>query len=228
MIVGQSVLGIIPARGGSKGVPRKNLRTVGGKPLLGWTIEAAKRSRYIDRLVVSSDDAEIRAAAKGLGCETLERPAALARDETPGIEPVLHALSALPGFDWVVLLQPTSPLRATEDIDGTLKRCVDGAAEACVSVTEARETPYWMFRLAGEQRLERLLASAELPDRRQDAPPVYVLNGAVYVARSAWLAQSKTFLAEGTLGYPMPQERSIDIDTEQDLHLVELMLQRNS
>jgi CMP-N,N'-diacetyllegionaminic acid synthase len=227
MIDGKSVLGIIPARGGSKGVPRKNLRAVGGKPLLAWTIEAAARSRYIDRLVVSSDDAEIRAAAKALRCEALERPAELARDETPGIEPVLHALSVLPDFDWVVLLQPTSPLRTTQDIDGTLKRCADGAAEACVSVTAARETPYWMFKLGSEQRLERLLASAELPDRRQDAPPVYVLNGAVYVARTAWLAQSKAFLAHGTLGYPMPQERSVDIDTEQDLHLVEWMLQRN-
>src|SRR5262245_46630071 len=102
MIGGQSVLGIIPARGGSKGVPRKNLRAVGGKPLLGWAIEAALRSRYLDRVVVSSDDAEIRAAAKALGCEALERPAELARDDTPGIAPVLHALSALQGHDWVV------------------------------------------------------------------------------------------------------------------------------
>jgi N-acylneuraminate cytidylyltransferase len=226
MIGGQSVLGIIPARGGSKGVPRKNLRAVGGKPLLGWAIEAALRSRYLDRVVVSSDDAEIRAAAQALGCDALERPAELARDDTPGVAPVLHALSVLPGYDWVVLLQPTSPLRSTEDIDGTLERCIDGGAESCVSVTEARETPYWMFTLGNARRLKRLLASAELPDRRQDAPLVYVLNGAVYAARVAWLMQSKTFLADGTLGYPMPNERSVDVDTEQDLRLVELMLQR--
>ncbi|HWA36433.1 MAG TPA: acylneuraminate cytidylyltransferase family protein [Burkholderiales bacterium] len=228
MIAGQSVLGVIPARGGSKGVPRKNLRSVGGKPLLAWTIEAAARSRYLDRVVVSSDDAEIRAAAKALGAEALERPAELARDDTPGIDPVLHALSALPGFDWVVLLQPTSPLRSTEDIDGTLRRCLDRGADACVSVSPARETPYWMYTLGSSERLERLLPSAALPDRRQDAPPVYVLNGAVYAARTGWLSRSKTFLADATVGYPMPHERSVDIDTEQDLQLVDLMLQRNS
>jgi CMP-N,N'-diacetyllegionaminic acid synthase len=228
MIGGQSVLGVIPARGGSKGVPRKNLRTVGGKPLLAWTIEAAARSRYLDRVVVSSDEAEIRAAAQALGAEALERPAELARDDSPGIDPVLHALRALPGFDWVVLLQPTSPLRAAEDIDGALQRCVEQRANACVSVCAARETPYWMFTLGADRRLQRLMAGAEMPDRRQDAPPVFVLNGAVYVARSAWLAETKTFLGDGTVGYPMPDDRSIDIDTEQDLQLLELMLQRNS
>jgi N-acylneuraminate cytidylyltransferase len=228
MIEGQSVLGIIPARGGSKGIPRKNLRLVGGKPLLRWTIEAASRSRYIDRLIVSSDDAEIMAAAKDLHCEPFKRPAELARDDTPGIAPVLHALAVLPSFDWVVLLQPTSPLRSAEDIDGSIEACALHGGNACVSVALARETPYWMFRMDGDRRLRPVLPESQLPDRRQDAPPVYVLNGAVYVARSAWLKESKSFVTAETRGYPMPGERSVDIDTEQDLHLVELMLQRDT
>jgi len=225
MIANQNVLAIVPARGGSKGIPRKNLRTIGGKPLIFWTIEAARRSGYIDKLVVSSEDAEIIAAARSLGCDVpFVRPADLARDETPGIAPVIHALSVLPDFDVVVLLQPTSPLRSTTDIDGCIEGCAHGNVNACVSVTQAKESPYWMFTLDSLGSLLPMLAQSQIPDRRQDLPPVYVLNGAVYVARCAWLKETHSFLTPETRGYVMPEERSIDIDTPQDLELAELML----
>src|SRR5271157_3678171 len=142
MIQNQSVLALIPARGGSKGVPRKNLREIAGKPLIAWAIEAGRQSRYIDRLILSSEDPEIMAQARSWGCEVpFVRPAELARDDTPGMEPVLHALTALPEeYDYVVVLQPTSPLRLAEDIDGCLETCLRQEAPACVTVAEVDQS----------------------------------------------------------------------------------------
>jgi CMP-N,N'-diacetyllegionaminic acid synthase len=114
MINGKTILGIIPARGGSKGIPRKNLIIFGGKPLMAWTIEAGLQSHYIDRLILSSEDEEIIAVAREWGCEVpFIRPAELSRDDTPGIEPVIHAIKTLKtSYDYIILLQPTSPLRS--------------------------------------------------------------------------------------------------------------------
>lgn len=225
MINGKSVLAIIPARGGSKGVPRKNIRNLAGKPLIAWTIEAARKSAYIDRTVISSDDPEIIAVAKNWGCEApFVRPADLARDDTPGIDPVLHALKELSGYDYVVLLQPTSPLRTEEDIDGCITRCEEKSAPACVSVTEPAHHPQWMFILSDADVL--LPISEQRGVRRQDLPAVYALNGAVYVARTAWLIETRNFLSEGSHGYVMPLSRSIDIDTEQDIAFATCLLQQ--
>lgn len=226
MYCDKTFLAIIPARGGSKGVPRKNLHMVAGKPLLAWTVEAAKKSRYIDRLILSSEDAEIIAAALSLGCEVpFVRPVELARDDTPGIEPVLHALQVLPEkYEYVVLLQPTSPLRRAEDIDACIARCVEQEAVACVSVTEATQHPYWMYQLVQEGFLRPFLPQEKVPVRRQDLSPVYALNGAVYVARCDWLQEKRTFLSEETVAYVMPPERSIDVDSMYDLLLAEFLL----
>lgn len=225
MIKGKSVLAIIPARGGSKGVPRKNIRTVAGKPLIAWTIEEAKKSRYIDRLILSSEDPEIIRVAGEWGCDVpFVRPAELAQDDTPGIEPVLHALTLLPDYDYVVLLQPTSPLRTVEDIDGAVELCLSKAVKACVSVVEPTKSPYWMFKLDREGHMYPLIDTGELASRRQDLPKVFALNGAVYVAECEWLKEKRTFLAEGTLAYEMLAERSADVDSEADLHWCELLL----
>ena len=226
MIDGRSVLAIIPARGGSKGVPRKNVRDVGGKPLLAWTINAANASAYIDRLILSSDDPEIIAAAKDHGCEVpFVRPASLAADDTPGTAPVLHALEAVPGYDVVVLLQATSPLRTQVDIDGCLRLFVDSGCKSCVSVTEAGENPHWMYSLARGGELRPLLEGGPAVARRQDLPKTYLLNGAVYVSDARWFATEQTFLPSGVVGYVMPAERSLDIDTELDMALASLLLE---
>jgi N-acylneuraminate cytidylyltransferase len=223
MIGGRKVLAVIPARGGSKGVPRKNIREVGGRPLIAWTIEEARKSKYIDRLVLSSDDAEIIAVARSWGCEApFVRPAELARDESPGIDPVLHAMEMVPGFDWLVLLQATSPLRTVDDIDGCLERCAATGADACVSVTPAEQSPYWMFTLGNDGRMRPLLPASGESSRRQDLPPAYLLNGAVYVAGCEWLRRTKTFVTEETIGFVMPPERSLDIDTERDLQILDI------
>ena len=219
MINGKSVLAIIPARGGSKGVPRKNIKEVGGKPLIAWTIEEAKKSKYIDRLILSSENDEIIAVARQWGCEVpFVRPMELARDDTPGIEPVLHAIETLPEkYDYVVMLQPTSPLRKAGDIDGCIECCIQNGAPACVSVTQPDHNPYWMFAIGKEGQLKPLIAAKPLISRRQNLPKVYALNGAVYVARREWLKEKRNFVSEETLAYVMDRERSLDIDSEYDV-----------
>ena len=221
MIGTQRVLALVPARGGSKAVPRKNVREVGGKPLLAYTVDAALASSLIDRLIVSSDDAEILAAAHGSGAETLVRPAPLASDEAATLDVVLHALDAVPSFDIVVVLQPTSPLRTTSDIDGAVRACIDAGAPACVSVCAVSESPYWMFTVGSDRRLRPLLDTPGRASRRQDLPDVLRLNGAVYVARTAWLRRTRAFVTPETIGYEMPESRSLDIDTEIDLAWLE-------
>lgn len=224
MIQSDSVLAIVPARGGSKGASRKNLRPLGGRPLVAWTIAAARSSKYIDRLILSSEDAEIIQTAKDWGCDVpFVRPQELAADDTPGIAPVLHALRALPGFGLVVLLQPTSPFRSTQDVDACIEACALGAAPACVSVTESEHSPYWTYKLDADRRLKPIISEVGLPSRRQDLPSTYVLNGAVYVARTDWLLRIGEFITEETTGYVMPALRSLDIDTELDLRIAEFM-----
>lgn len=226
MIGARRVLAVIPARGGSKGVPRKNIRDLAGKPLLAWSIEAAKRSDHIDRVIVSSEDGEILDVAKAWGADVpFVRPELLARDETPGIDPILHALEQLPDYEYVVLLQPTSPLRTAEDIDRCIEQMLRAEAPCCVTVTEPAKSPYWMYTLGADNRIEPLI-QAEQVARRQDLPPAYALNGAVYVAETEWLKRSKSFLAAGVVAHIMPGERSLDIDTELDLYLAEAMLKR--
>ena len=225
MIDGLRTLAIVPARGGSKGVPRKNLRVVGDKPLIGWTIAAAQASSHVDRVIVSSDDDEICGAAARYGDGiALKRPAELATDEATSLDVVLHAVDALPGFDVAILLQPTSPLRITADIDGCLEMMVRRGANSCVGVCEVSESPYWMYRLDGDDRLVALLDTKQNFNRRQDLPPVFLPNGAVYAFRVDWIRTSRLFIDAETIGYVMPASRSLDIDTELDMLVLEQMI----
>jgi len=226
MIKGKSVLAIIPARGGSKGIPRKNIRMLAGKPLIAWTIDEAKKSKYIDRLILSSEDEEIIKVAKDWGCEVpFIRPVELAQDDTPGIEPVLHALDTLKEkYDYVVLLQPTSPLRSVDDIDSCIESCFSSHAPSCVSVTEVDQHPHLMYEVDKTGALSPFLSQKKAIYRRQDLPLVYILNGAVYIAESAWIQQSRSFLRPDTKAYAMPKERSLDIDDNVDFKIAEIML----
>jgi CMP-N,N'-diacetyllegionaminic acid synthase len=221
MINGQKVLGLIAARGGSKGVPGKNIRPVGGKPMLAWSILAGHASRYIDRLILSTDDDAIMDVARAYGCEVpFRRDARLAADDTPGMDVVLDAMARCPGFDWIVQLQPTSPLRLAADIDAALELCVRQQAPACVSVAAAQQPPQWLYFVAGDLTMTPVVESAP-GARRQDLPQAFALNGAVYVARQQWLETTRDFKAAGCVAYRMPPERSVDVDTEQDLWLAE-------
>jgi len=214
---GKKVLALITARGGSKGLPRKNVLPAGGRPLIAWTIGAAAGAEFVSRVVVSTDDDEIMAAARAWGGEVpFRRPPALAGDTATSIDVVLHALDQLDDCDYVVLLQPTSPLRTAADIDAALMLAESSDAPGCVSVCEAEQSPYWMYRLDSEGRLAPLLDAPVAATRRQDLPPVYVLNGAIYVARVDWLRETRSFLGAGCIAYPMPSARSLDIDTPED------------
>jgi len=229
MFDGKKILALIPARGGSKGVSRKNIRMLGGKPLIGWTIDAGKKSEYIDRLILSSEDEEIISVARKCGCEVpFVRPAELSADDTPGIAPVLHAVGALDDkFDYLVLLQPTSPFRVAEDIDGAIRRCIENKADSCVSVTESEKHPAWMFYLTDSGHLTPVFNTIDEATHRQQLEPVYALNGAVYMVDiQALFEREKLFFPDSTLAYPMPPERSMDIDTLFDFTLCELIAKR--
>lgn len=224
-------LALIPARGGSKGVPQKNLRSVAGRPLLDWTIAAAVASKRVSRVVVSTDDPDIAQVAADCGAEVpFLRPASLATDEATTMGVVHHALEQLePSPELVVLLQPTSPLRTAADIDAAIELCIRNGGVSCVAVTEAAKSPYWMYRMSHDARLQPVLEPpGGTASRRQDLPPVFVVNGALYVARADWVAGVDSFVAPDTVGYVMPTERSLDIDTELDFVFLEALLERGN
>ena len=227
MINGKSILSIIPARGGSKGIPRKNLKTIAGKPLIAWTIEEAKKSRYIDRTIISSEDEEIIEVAKEYGGEVpFIRPKELAQDDTPGIEPVIHVVIELKEeYDYVCLLQPTSPLRKVVDIDGCIQKCVFNNVMSCVSVSEVDKHPYWMYKLGKYDRLVPLF-KGKYVTRRQDLPKIYALNGAIYMINSHQILQMKKIVTDETLCHVMDKTSSVDIDTNDDFDIAEYFLNK--
>jgi len=228
---GGQVLALITARGGSKGLPRKNVLDLAGRPLIAWSIKAAQDSASVGRVIVSTDDAEIAQAARDWGAEVpFPRPAGLAADDTPHIQVILHALDWLENHggglpDYLLLLQPTSPLRTADDIDqaAALARAKD--AEAVVSVCPMEVHPYLARRINPDGTLERFLdpGLAYLP--RQALPPLYAPNGAIYLNRCQSLRREQTFFPQGqTYPYIMPIQRSLDIDTAWDLRLARLIL----
>lgn len=228
MIENKKIIGVIPARGGSKGLPRKNIKILKNKPLIAWTIEEAKKSKYLDHLVLSSDDPEIIKVAKKFGCEVpFIRPISLATDTASGVEVVLHALETIQHqYDYVVILQPTSPLREALDIDSCIDLCIRKKSSSCVSVSEVSKSPYWMYSLDKTGHMLPII-STESNTRRQDLPKVYALNGAVYVANCEWLMKNKKLVTTETIAYVMPKERSVDIDDEVDFMLAKILIERN-
>lgn len=223
MIMGKSVLAIIPARGGSKGVVGKNIRPVMGKPLIAHTITVAKASEYIDRVILSTDSSEIAEVAARFGCEIpFMRDPSLASDTTSTAQVVVDALMKCPGYDYFVLLQPTSPLRNVSDVDGCILACTTRLASVCVSVVEAAESPFWMYRMDEGSTLSSILPPTAAT-RRQDVEKVYSLNGAVYFASSEWFIKHQSFISPSTIGYEMPASRSIDLDTEADFTYLEFI-----
>lgn len=222
------VLAIIPARGQSKGLPRKNILPINNRPLIYWTINAAQRSQIIDRVILSSEDEEIIGVAKTLGCDVpFTRPQCLATDEAQSIDVVLHAIDELSGYDFVVLLQPTSPLRTGVDIDEAFRHMKSLHASSCVSVCEASESPYWMYVINKDGHMKSVLSSQSIT-QRQKLPPTYILNGAIYIANVDWLKKNKNFLADGCVPYVMPKNRSLDIDTIQDFQAFKDMVENMS
>jgi CMP-N,N'-diacetyllegionaminic acid synthase len=225
LIAGQKVVAVVVGRGGSKGLLGKNLATLGGKPLVAWSVAAAARARCVDVVTVSSDDPDILNAARLAGCErTIRRPDALATDTASVHDAVIHALDELEWTDgFVVLLQATSPLRSAADVDACIEACVEADAPSAVTVSAVSKPPQWMFRLDAARKLERLIAD-DGAYRRQDTEPLYALNGAVYVARTEWYRRFRNFVDDRTVATIMPAERSVDVDTEMDLILARALV----
>lgn len=225
-----NVVALVTARGGSKGLPGKNVRLLGGKPLISWSIEAALRSTNVARVLVSTDDPVIADAARQAGGEVpFLRPPELARDDSPHIDVALHALQwlaetagTMPGY--LLLLQPTSPLRRTEDIDESVAIAARRGAVAVVGVTEAPSHPLKTFRLDDAGTLVPFVDSPIAYKRRQDLPLALAENGAIYLTRTDVLRSSRSFVPPGSVPYVMPAHRSIDIDSALDLALAELVL----
>ena len=211
-----TLLALIPARGSSKGIPGKNIKRLADKPLIAHTIQAAMSVPALTRIVVSSDDPAIAKVAQQWGAEVpFMRPSELADDDTPGISAVLHALEEIADVTQILLLQPTSPLRSSKDIEGILAFQNQHQCPSVVSVCETSKHPQWSYRL-GELGELSPFVSPETASCRQQLEPAYVLNGAMYLCDRIWLQNHGSFIGPGTLGYPMPPERSVDIDTPLD------------
>lgn len=218
----KKIIGVIPARGGSKRLPGKNLLPVAGRPLIAWIIAAARGSKHLDRLVVSTDDSQIADAARALGVEVpFLRPAELSTDMATSEDVLIHALDAVAGdFALAVLLQPTSPLCLPEDIDAAIETCVTAKAPACVSVYIPPKPLAWLMTRNDVGVLHRVYAAGQTPE------PAYMPNGAVFVVDVNTFRRGRMLYPAGTVPYVMPADRSIDIDTETDRVMAEALLQK--
>ncbi len=217
MISGKKVLAVIPASSDSRVLKNKYTRPVAGKSLIAWTVETAEQSVHIDKLILSSDDLTIIQEAKDFGCDVpFLRPKSLASDDTTALDLILHAVQIMTGFDFVVILPPSSPLRTADDIDNCLQLCMTLNAPAALSVTEPVQYFQRCYTLSDDFHLQPVL---------KDQPAkIYVQNGVVAVADIAWLQRRQYFILDETVAYVMPRERSLDIVTEYDMQLAEASL----
>jgi CMP-N-acetylneuraminic acid synthetase len=215
------VLSIIPARGGSKGLSRKNIVNLAGKPLIVWTIEASLGSKYITKTVVSSDDKEILDISVEYGAEIIRRPDYLAGDTTTSESVVSHAIDYLQStgeeFDIVVLLQPTSPLRNAKDIDNSFEKLFRENVTALISVCETDNKILKAFKENEKGFMEGLSNNKYPFMRRQDLPKTYMSNGAIYIVKVSDFLKNNSFYTAKTISYVMSGARSLDIDTKEDL-----------
>ena len=213
----KKVLGIIPARSGSKGLKNKNIKYAGGIPLIGWTINAAKKSNYIDYIMTSTDSKKIAEISERYGSKApYLRPKYLASDTANSIDVVLDVLKKIQGYDYFILLQPTSPLRTNFDIDAALELFDKSPAKTCVSVSKTLARPEWMYSLDSVNRMRPVIKKKKKVTRRQDLQDYFQVNGAIYIASVKWFKTNKTFYCSNTIAYVMPDSRSVDIDNNDD------------
>ena len=228
MITNKKILAIITARGGSKRLPNKNILNLNGKPLISWTINEAKKSKYIDKLIVSTDDLKIAKISKEYGVEIpFLRPTKLASDTSNSLDVIKHSIEFFNNqFDYVLLLQPTSPLRTVIDIDKAIEK-LNTDTKAIVSVCETEHSPLWSNILPTNLNMKEFLNDEGKNKRSQDLPVYYRINGAIYISEIDYLYKNNSFLGNQTKAFIMNKEDSIDIDTNIDFLLAELLLKNN-
>lgn len=229
MLNDNKILALILARCGSKGLPGKNIKPLLGKPLIAWTIEQAKESKYVDKVIVSTDDGEIASISRKYGAEVpFIRPKELAGDKSKSVDAVLHAIEWMKenrwSYDIIVWLQVTSALRTAEDIDKAVELLFRKNAEAVVSVCQADHHPYWSNILPDTNCMIDFVRPEAANKNRQDLPVFYRLNGAIYLFYTDYFKSHKSFYESNTFAYIMPKERSVDIDNETDFELVKILM----
>ena len=222
------VLAIIPARGGSKGLPKKNIKELGNKPLIAWSIDAAKQSQLIDRVIVSTDSDEILKIATEYDAEApFKRPKELASDTATTLDVLTHAINYYKQqnqeFDYLVLLQPTSPFRKEGDIDKMIKLAIESNADMVVSVKETSANPYYVLFEENENGFLKKSKEANFT-RRQDCPTVYEYNGSIYVIKIDSLLKQNSLVFSKTIKYEMDEYHSVDIDNQFDFDFAEFLL----
>ena len=225
-----NILAIIPARGDSKGLPGKNTLPLAGKPLIAHTIEAATSAPSVDRVIVTTDSKPIATIAQDFGAEVpFLRPKEISGDHASGIDVCLHAIEFMKnnkGYipEMVIYLQPTSPLRNSNDIEAAIELLTNCKADSVVSLKPVTEYPQWMKTIDNQQRISPLFQEFEIPTTRQELAPSYLLNGAIYLSTYSALIKNKSFYGADTRGYIMPEDRSIDIDTKNDFQITEALI----
>lgn len=231
MYKNKKIVAIIPARGGSKGIPKKNIKILAGKPLIVYSIEASLKCKNINRTIVSTDDKEIAEISKRYGAEVIERPRELSKDDTPTILAIRHVVNHLKReenyrTDVVVILQPTSPLREAADIDDAIEKFLKTCPDLVVSVSEAKHHPFWSFKTQ-EDKLVPFVKDGFKITRRQDLPKIYVPNGAIYVISKETIEKDNFFEGD-TRAITMSEDRSIDIDSMLDFKIAESLIKERN
>jgi len=227
MCNGKTFLAIIPARGGSKRLSRKNILPLLGKPLIGWTIEQAKKSKYLDRIIVSTENEEISEVSKSFGAEVLKRPEDLAQDDTPTSDVIIHVIETLEkeGFkyDFIVLLEPTSPLRKDDDIDNAIEIISNNSySYSLVSLGEIHlEHPEYVKILGDDGFIYPYCENNIKYHRRQDLPKAYFPYGVVYICKTEIFKEKRTFYTEKTIPYIIDRWQNYEIDDIYDLLCIE-------
>lgn len=218
-------LAIIPARGGSKRLPRKNVLNLCGKPLIVWSIEAGLKSKYIDKVLVSSDDEEILKVAKTYNADIIQRPEQLSSDTSTTFDAIKHAIDNYEQYEYIVLLQPTSPLRTSQHIDEAIKLLEEKNADAVVSICEVEHSPLWCNTIDESMDMSNFLSDSIKNVRSQDLPTYYRINGAIYIIKTKILLKEKTFFpSKNIFAYKMSKLDSIDIDDKIDFLIAQTIL----
>ncbi|MGC9337718.1 MAG: cytidylyltransferase domain-containing protein [Candidatus Cloacimonadia bacterium] len=226
------MLAIIPARGGSKGLPNKNIKPLAGKPLIAYTIESALSSSKVDRLIVSTDDEKIAEVAVNYGAEIpFMRPSELAQDSSKAIDVYIYTLKRLNSlgpiqYDDFLVLQPTSPLRTSSDIDSGVEIFYTKEADSVISVTKAPHPPIWAKKIDENGTLSEYFNIDTSTKNRQDFEQAYIPNGAVFILKLSLIEKSRTYYFNKTYAYEMPMERSVDIDNQIDFELADFLINR--
>jgi len=231
MIKNKKILALIPARSGSKGLPEKNIKNLNGKPLIAWTIEEAKKSKYIDKIVVSTDSDAIADIAVKYGAQApFKRPRELASDNAKMIDVVLHCIKFFQGagnvYDIIILLQPTSPLRRADDIDGAIEFFIEKGAKAVVGVVECEYSPQLANILPKGLNMNNFFTKNISNKNRQELRAYYRINGAVYLADIGFIINNRDWYGPKTFAYIMKRENSVDIDNLFDFMLAEFIMNR--